>query len=71
MLSKPLDQPEEFTVLQASLPVYPYAIYTEDILLSATDEAGKDWLYLYDRTTGSLASSPSAAGWAARTGPSG
>ena len=58
VLSKPLDQPEEFTVLQASLPVYPYAIYTEDILLSATDEAGKDWLYLYDRTTGSLVSSP-------------
>ena len=58
VLSKPLDQPEEFTVLQASLPVYPYAIYTEDILLSATDEAGKDRLYLYDRTTGSLVSSP-------------
>ena len=58
VLCKPLDQPEEFTVLQASLPVYPYAIYTEDILLSATDEAGKDWLYLYDRTTGSLVSSP-------------
>lgn len=58
VLSKPLDQPEEFTVLQASLPVYPYAVYTEDILLSATDEAGKDWLYLYDRTTGSLVSSP-------------
>lgn len=58
VLCKPLDQPEEFTVLQASLPVYPYAIYTEDILLSATDEAGKDWLYLYDRTTGSLTRSP-------------
>ena len=58
VLCKPLDQPEEFTVLQASLPVYPYAIYTEDILLSATDEAGKDRLYLYDRTTGSLVSSP-------------
>lgn len=58
VLSKPLDQPEEFTVLQASLPVYPYAVYTEDILLSATDEAGKDRLYLYDRTTGSLVSSP-------------
>lgn len=58
VLCKPLDQPEEFTVLQASLPVYPYAIYTEDILFSATDEAGKDWLYLYDRTTGSLVSSP-------------
>lgn len=58
VLCKPLDQPEEFTVLQASLPVYPYAVYTEDILLSATDEAGKDRLYLYDRTTGSLVSSP-------------
>ena len=58
VLCKPLNQPEEFTVLQASLPVYPYAIYTEDILLSATDEAGKDRLYLYDRTTGSLVSSP-------------
>ena len=58
VLCKPLDQPEEFTVLQASLPVYPYAIYTEDILLSATDEAGKDRLYLYDRTTGSLVRSP-------------
>ena len=58
LLCKPLDQPEEFTVLQTSLPAYPYAIYTEDILLSATDEAGKDLLYLYDRTTGSLTSSP-------------
>ena len=58
VLCKPLDQPEEFTVLQAPLPVYPYAVYTEDILLSATDEAGKDRLYLYDRTTGSLVSSP-------------
>lgn len=58
VLCKPLDQPEEFTVLQASLPVYSYAIYTEDILLSATDEMGQDELYLYDRTTGSLVRSP-------------
>src|SRR5699024_10554339 len=71
VLCKPLDQPEEFTVLQASLPVYPSAVYTEDTLLSATDGAGKARPSLYDAPPAVWSAAPSAAGWAARTGPSG